>query len=287
MYLTTNIEDKILFLRIFKAYNEKKRDIGLECDIIARGCADAACLYAVYVVRGEWKEAEEVITKSGICVRGYRSGHGMLKFPNRNGTGLIYTCLLDFLPALNDTDSVERRDALNKLNYESHLIQHSGTLISKAYTRITKKRYIQFEKNEKIESPWAAKRVMSYVKLVYSLTNEIVDFENGMVSVNIINEIKENTFSRKPIPFDEKERIIKELEQRMTLYSFVGTQSDVSTGSSRRRRYGRRRRDSLGAIKNYFDTRVEAMNELMKILNEHDENMTILELKRFIRNEAV
>jgi hypothetical protein len=109
-----------------------------------------------------------------------------------------------------------------------------------------------------------------------------------MVAVQIIEAIKSNDFSRKPIAYQEKEKIIKELEQRMTLYSFAGIQQDSEpVQSSGRRSRGRRSQGAMGAIKGYFETRVEAMNELFKVLGEHDENMTIAELKKVLRNEAV
>lgn len=280
-------EDRLLFIKIFNAYKARKRDISLEQEILAKGDPDAACLYAIHVIKGAWEAAEHIITKAPVY--SFRNSN-LTRFPDASGSIVIR-----HLRGQNKTTDIS--DPIHvQQNYKdqwnrgaSGLINLTSTQIANAYTRLTKKRYVNFEKSTKIDGGWMAKRVMGYIKLVYELTGEIADFENGFVTVKIIEAIKENDFSKKPIPHDEKEKIIKELEQRMTLYSFAGIQqeSEPVQSSGRRRRRGRRENTPMGAIKSYFETRVEAMNELFKILGEHDENMTIAELRKVLRNERV
>ncbi len=280
--MVDTLEDRLLFAKIFNAAKAKKRDASLEQEILAKDDPDAACLYAIYVIKGAWKEAEPIISKAGV--RNYSKGY-LTRFPDKDGVVTIR-----FRKGNKDTTSISDpvhfdpnyRDAWNRNH--TKLIVKSNAQIANAYLRLTKERLPSLEKNTKIEGMWMAKRVMPYVKLVYELTGDIADFEDGMVAVEIINAIKENDFSKKPIPSEQKETIIKELEQRMTLYSFTGQQEEpVKTG--RRRSRGRKENTAMGAIKSYFETRVEAMNELFKILNEHDDNMTISELKKVLRNE--
>lgn len=281
-------EDRILFVKIFSAYKAKKRDIGLEQEILAKGDPDAACLYAIHVVKGAWEAAEHIITKAPAY--DYRSGN-LSRFPDADGELVIRYGGRGSNTTTNIKDPIHT-DSKYKNQYgqtNTRLITRTNTQIASAYTRLTKKRHVNFEKNTKIAERWFAKRVMGYVKLIYELTGEVADFENGLVAVKIIESIKENDFSKKPIAHADKERIIKELEQRMTLYSFAGVQQDsepVQSSGRRGRPRGRRNNSPLGAIKTYFETRVEAMNELFKILSEHDENMTIKELKKFLRNDA-
>lgn len=278
-------EDRLLFIKIFNAYKAKKRDISLEQEILAKGDPDAACLYAIHVIKGEWEAAESIITSAPVY--SFRNSN-LTRFPDASGSIVIcHRRGQNKTTDINDPIHVQQnyKDQWNR--GASGLINLTCTQIANAYTRLTKKRHVNFEKSTKMDGSWMAKRVMGYIKLVYELTGEIADFENGFVTVKIIEAIKENDFSKKPIPHDEKEKIIKELEQRMTLYSFAGIQqeSEPVQSSGRRRRRGRRENTSMGAIKSYFETRVEAMNELFRILSEHDENMTIAELKKVLRNE--
>jgi len=278
-----NYEDRLLFIKIFNAYKAKKRDIGLEQEIIARDDPDAACLYAIHVVKGAWEAAEHIITKASVY--DYRNGY-LTRFPSSDGTVIVRH---GGKRGTNQTTNVN--DPIHSSDYKdqwgrnaTRLIVRSHTQIANAYTRLTKKRNIGFEKNTKVDSKWMAVKVMSYCQFIYENTGEVVDFENGLVAVQIIEAIKNNEFSKKPISYEEKERIVKELEQRMTLYSFT-TAQDEPLKSGRRGNRGRRSNTPLSAIKDYFETRVEAMNELYKILAEHDENMTIGELKKVLRNE--
>lgn len=278
-------EDRILFVKIFNAYKAKKRDIGLEQEILALGDPDAACLYAIHVVKGAWEAAEHIITKAPAY--DYRSGR-LSRFPDADGELVIHYGRGGSNKTTNIKDPIHTDPKYNSNKYgqtTTRLITKTTTQIASAYTRLTKKRHVNFEKNTKIVERWLAKRVMGYVKLIYELTGEVADFENGLVAVKIIESIKENDFSKKPISHADKENIIKELEQRMTLYSFAGVQQDSEPVQSSGPR-GRRNNSPLGAIKTYFETRVEAMNELFKILSEHDENMTIKELKKVLRNDA-
>lgn len=277
-------EDRQLLIKIFNAHKAKKRDIGLEQEILAKGDPDAACLYAVHVIKGAWTAAEHIITKA--TAYDYRNGV-LSRFPDANGEVVIH-----YSRGGNKTTNIKdpiHTDPHYKNGYgqtTTRLVARTTTQISSAYTRLTKKRHVNFEKMN-INDRWWAKKVMSYVKMIYDLTGEVVDFENGLVAVQIIEAIKENDFSKKPIAHADKEKIIKELEQRMTLYSFAGIQQDTAPVQSSGRRRGRPRGNNtpMGAIKSYFETRVEAMNELFKILSEHDENMTIAELKKVLRNE--
>lgn len=284
--MKNTLEDRLLFIKIFNAYKAKKRDIDLEQEIIAKGDPDAACLYAVHVVKGAWEAAEHIITKAGAYE--WRQGR-LTRFPEPDGTIVTY-----YRGKGRDNRTTNINDPKHLLDDKSYsggiresLINDSTAQIANVYTRLTKKHLVNFEKNTKVDGPWKARRIMTYVKLVYNLTGEIADFENGLVAVEIINAIKDNEFSKKPISQNEKERIIKELEQRMTLYSFAGIQQDssVQSGSSRSRKRGRPDNTPMGAIKSYFETRVEAMNELFRILSEYDENMTVAELKKVLRND--
>lgn len=279
-------EDRELLVKIWKAYKAKKRDIGLEQEILAKSDPGAACLYAIHVIKGEWPAAEHII--GDVSAIGHRTWKGYVpKFPNASGK-------LVLSPKNNRRGeiSVDVTDS----NFCNTSITRNGislsTPVAHAYLRLTGKRLKSVEEKTKSEivHSWYAKKAMSYVRLVYEKTGEIIDFDNGMVAVKIIDDIKNNEFSKKPISYQDKENIIKELEQRMTLYSFAGIQQDsepVQSSGRRGRRRGRRRSGPMGAIKNYFEGRVEAMNELFKVLGEHDENMTIAELKKVLRNEAV
>jgi hypothetical protein len=277
-------EDRLLYIKIFNAYKAKKRDIGLEQEIIAKDDPDAACLYAIHVVKGAWEAAEHIITKASAY--DYRNGY-LTRFPSSDGNLIIsYNGKRGANQTTNVSDPIHSSYSYKDQwgRSATRLIVKSTTQIANAYTRLTKKRNIGFEKNTRVDSKWMAKRVMYYCSFIYENTGEVVDFENGLVAVQIIEAIKNNEFAKKPISYEEKERIVKELEQRMTLYSFTTTQDD-SLKSGRRKNRGRRSNTPLSAIKNYFETRVEAMNELYKILAEHDENMTIGELKKVLRNE--
>jgi len=280
-----NYEDRLLFIKIFNAYKAKKRDISLEQEIIAKNDPDASCLYAIHVIKGAWEAAEHIITKTAVY--NHRAGH-LTRFPSSDGNVIVRH---GGKRGQNQTTNVSDPIHSNS-NYKdqwgrmaTRLIVKSNTQIANAYTRLTKKRYVEFEKNTKIENKWMARKVMPYCTFIYENTGEVVDFENGLVAVQIIEAIKNNEFSKKPIPYEDKEKIIKELEQRMTLYSFAGIQQDSVQSGGRRSRRGRSRGTPMSAIKDYFETRVEAMNELFKILGEYDENMTIAELKKVLRNE--
>lgn len=279
-----NYEDRLLFIKIFNAYKAKKRDVGLEQEIIAKGDPDAACLYAIHVVKGAWEAAEHIITKAPAY--DYRKGQ-LTRFPSGDGTVIVrHGVKKEKNKTTNVSDPIHTnpnyKDQWNRP--ATGLIVRSQTQIATAYTRLTQKRHIEFEKNTKVDSRWMAVKVMPYCRFIYENTGDVIDFENGLVAVQIIEAIKNNEFSKKPIPYAEKERIIKELEQRMTLYSFTTTQ-DEPLKSGRRKSRGRRSNTPLSAIKDYFETRVEAMNELHKILSEYDENLTIGELKKILRNE--
>lgn len=277
-------EDRVLFLKIFNAYKAKKRDAALEQEILALNDPAAACLYAIHVVKGEWEAAEPIIGKV-TALRRYRSSINssefLPKFPNASGKLIIRAKNKRRAEFSVDVNS---DDFCNITNRHGII---SNSLVSHAYFKLTGKRLKSIEDNTKslIKNRWQANRVMSYVKLVYEKTGEVIDFENGLVAVKIIEQIKNNEFSKNPIPNQDKERIIKELEQRMALYSFVGIQE--STHVVRRGRSMLKASSTpIGAIKAYFETRVEAMNELFKILSEHDENMTIKELKNVLRNNV-
>ena len=274
-------EDRLLLVNIWKAYKARKRDIGLEQEILAKGDAGAACLYAIHVIKGEWESAEHIIGKVD-ALGNRRREHYVPKFPNASGKLVISAKNKRRAEISFDVTNSDFLDT-NKNHYgisNSKPVAHS-------YFRLTGKRLKSIESNTKsnLSHNWYAKRAMSYVKLVYEKTGEIVDFENGMVAVKIIEEIKNNEFSKNPISHQDKDKIIKELEQRMTLYSFACLEQDSGSNQSGRRRRVRRRSGAIGAIKNYFEGRVEAMNELFKILGEHDENMTIAELKKVLRND--
>ena len=284
-------EDRLLFLKIFNAYKAKKRDIGLEHEILTYGDPGAACLYAIHVIGGEWEAAEPIIGKVSAYNERYNKSNNYLpKFPNSTGKLIVRhgdkkhrnpDRHQDLFVNVTDVDFTTTKCRYGIIN---------NTLVSNAYLKLTGKRLKSIEENTKslIKRSWDAIRVFSYVKLLYELTGEVTDFENGLVAVKIIEAIKENNFSKNPIAHADKEKIIKELEQRMALYSFAGIQQEsepVQSSGRRGRSRGRKNRGSMGAIKSYFETRVEAMNELFKILGEHDENMTIAELKKVLRNE--
>jgi hypothetical protein len=279
--MENTLEDRLLLIKIFNAYKAKKRDSELEQEIIAKGDPDAACLYAVNVVRGAWEAAEHIITKAAAY--DWRNGK-LTRFPDSDGNVVFYHRKGSPMTTnVNDPKHTLPNES-GWQNSRERLICKSTSQIATVYTRLTKKRHINFERNTKVDGRWQVKKIMTYVKLIYNLTGEIADFENGLVAVEIINAIKDNDFSKKPISLENKEKIIKELEQRMTLYSFTGTQNSVQSGGRSRTR-GRIANNPMDAIKSYFESRVEAMNKLMEILGEHDENMTIGELKKFLRNE--
>ena len=136
-----------------------------------------------------------------------------------------------------------------------------------AYLRLTKKRLIPAEDNtKKVIRRWDAKMCMAYSKLAYELTREIVDFDNGEIAIRIIQEIRAGTFSKNIITIHEREKLVQELEQRVTLHSFA----EVA---------------SKGSIKKYFTAKVARKKEALAFLEGRDDNMTLGELKKILASE--
>jgi hypothetical protein len=184
-----NYEDRILFLKIWKAIKEKKRDIGLEQEILTKGDPAAACLYAINVIKGEWEAAENIIGKA-VAFSSYknRSTH-LPKFPNASGKLVVRPKSKRWSEISIDVSTLD-------LNHMSGKLLHLSSLVANSYLRLTGKRLKSTEENTKTELThrWNVARVMGYVKLVYEKTGEIVDFDNGMVAVQIIEAIKKNVY---------------------------------------------------------------------------------------------
>lgn len=258
----SEIKDRALFIEIFNAFKAKSRDPDLESKIIQRGDPDAACLYAIHVVRGAWPAAEHVIGRA--CVYDY-----LTRFPEKEG----YVETAPSSPSnekiwLNDPIHLDpnKKDQWGRSN--TRLIQRSSTSIMNAYLRLTKKRLPAFEESTKRKGV-ASVKAMHYSKLAYSITGEVVDFEHPSLTVRIIEKIKDGTYSKRQIPQAERDRLIEELERRITLYSFADS----------KKREGK-------TIKRYFRERVDAMKKIMDMLDQHDENMTIKQLKDILKESA-
>ena len=270
------IEDRKLFIRIFNAWKSKTRDIQLEHDLLNSGDADAACLYAIRVIRGAWPNAEHIIGKSAVWGR---NGSYLTRFPETDGTLWVSHPQPPKHPGnkthINDPIHVDPAFKDKWGRSGTKLVVKSSSTIAMSYFRLTKKRLLLSEQNTEGKNAWYAKKLMPYVKLVHEFTGEIADFESGYLIVQVINQIKDGTFSKHPIPIDEKNKLITNLEQRLTLYSFATTQEDQ-----------KKDKNSVKAIKKYFGARAEATAALLELLGKHDDNTTVAELKKIILGGA-
>lgn len=270
-----NIDDRKLFIRIFNAWRSKTRDIQLEHDIINKGDADAACLYAIRVIRGAWPNAEHVIGKVAVWGRG---GTYLTRFPEADGTLWISHPQppkhKGTKTHITDPSHVDPTHKDQWGRSSTKLITKSSSTIAMSYFRLTKKRLLSSEQKTDGKNAWYAKKLMPYVRLVHEFTGEVADFESPYLIVQIINEIKADSFSKHPISLVEKNKLIADLEQRLTLYSFATTQEEQ-----------KKNRSSTKAIKKYFGVRAEATKALIDLLNQHDDNMTVAELKSIVLGE--
>lgn len=250
------LEDRVLLKRVFEASRAGRRDISLEQEIISGGDPDLACLYAVHVVKGIWKEGEEVIGKCDIRTM-------LTRFPDKNG---------DLVTYYNRRD--RSKDQTTNINDPSHSkegrsqgVVRSRTRVMEAYLRLTKKRLLSAETNtKKTIRRWDLKNCIGYTKLAYELTREIADFDNGEVAIRIIQELHAGTFSKNIITTHERDKLIEELEQRVTLHSFAEPAGK-------------------GSIKKYFTAKVARRKEMLALLDGRDDSMTIGELKKILASE--
>lgn len=251
------LEERVLLKKVYDASRVGRRDIELEKEIINHNDPDLACLYAIHVIKGIWADGEELIGRCDIRTM-------LTRFPDKNGNLVTYYNRRD--RSKDKTTNIG--DPCHMVAGRTEGIVRSRTRVMEAYLRLTKKRLTSAEENtKKTIRRWDVKNCLGYSKLAYELTREIVDFDNGEVAIRIIQEIRAGTFSKNIITSYERDKLIEELEQRVTLHSFAEPAGK-------------------GSIKKYFTAKVARKREMLALLDGRDDTMTIAELKKILASEA-